>query len=110
MRKPNYYAERRDIITNPILVAEVLSPATEAYDRSEKWASYQTIPTLQHYLLLSADRMRVELYTREDQGWHFAAYENAESQISLSKLGVTIALPDIYSLVEFDAEQNTVPE
>jgi len=102
--KPSYYGGRRDIITNPILIGEVLSPSTEAYDRSEKWTGYQTIATLQHYLLLSADRMRVELYTREDQGWHFVSFEGEDAHMPLSKLGVTLALSDLYAHVEFDSE------
>lgn len=107
--RPSYHASRRDIITNPILVAEVLSPSTEAYDRSEKWASYQTMPTLQHYLLLSADQMRVELYTREEQGWHFAACEGMEARMPLTALGVTLALADLYALVEFEAGPPETP-
>ena len=53
--QPAYYRERDDILTNPVLLAEMLSPASEAYDRGEKWASYQTIPTLQ---LLSGSEFR----------------------------------------------------
>lgn len=74
--KPELYLARRDILTNPIVVAEVLSPSTEAYDRSDKWVSYQSIPTPQHYLLLAADRVRVEVYMREAVGWHFEAWED----------------------------------
>ena len=60
----NFYGRRRDIVTNPLVLAEVLSPSTEAYDRAEKWVSYQTIPSLQHFLLISATQPRVEIYTR----------------------------------------------
>lgn len=104
--KPAYYRGRRDIVTNPILVAEVLSPSTQADDRSEKWVSYQAIPTLQHYLLLTADRARVELYTREPSGWHFEAWEQQDSQIALSALGVTLILADIDALMEFEPDMD----
>ena len=67
--KLNYHRGRRDIITNPTLIAEVLSPSTEADDRGGKRQSYQTIPTLQHYLLVFANEPRAELYTRGEQGW-----------------------------------------
>jgi Uma2 family endonuclease len=102
--KPNLYRGRRDTVTNPILVAEALSPSTEAYDRSEKWGSYQTIPTLQHYLLVSADRARVEVYTREEQGWRYVVAEGLEARLPLAALGVTLSLTDIYDLVEFSPE------
>ncbi len=102
--KPIYHRGRRDIITNPLLLAEVLSPSTQADDRSDKWVSYQTISTLQHYLLLATDRARVELYTREASGWHFEAWEDRGGQIALPALGVTLALADIYALVEFGSD------
>ena len=100
--KAAYYRGRDDILTNPILLGEVLSPATEACDRGDKWASYQTIPTLQHFLLLAPDRARVELYTREKSGWHFEAYDGLEAVVSLPALGVTLALGDLYAQVEFE--------
>lgn len=102
--KPAFHRGRRDILTNPILVAEVLSPSTQGDDRSEKWVSYQTVPALQHYLILTANRARVEIYTREASGWHFEAWEGLESQIALPALGVTLALADIYALVEFGSD------
>lgn len=101
---PSFYLARRDIVTNPILIAEVLSPSTEADDRAEKRLSYQTIPALQHYLLLAADQTRVELYTREASGWHFEAWEDGNAQIPLPALGIALALSDLYALVEFEAE------
>ncbi len=51
-------------ITNPCLLVEVLSPATEANDRGEKFRHYQHIPSVQHYLLLSQDQPQAELFTR----------------------------------------------
>lgn len=102
--KPVYHRGRRDIITNPILLAEVLSPSTQADDRSDKWSSYQSIPALQHYLLLSADRARLEVYTREPSGWHFDVWEASGASVPLPALGVTLALADIYAQVEFDLD------
>lgn len=95
------YGRRRDIVTNPLLLVEVLSPSMAADDRGEKWMSYQTIPALQHYLLVSVDRPRVELYTRENAGWHFEAWDGLEAHVALPALGVTVALTDVYALVEF---------
>ncbi len=101
--KPNLYRQRRDIFTNPILIAEVLSPSTEAYDRNAKRVSYQTIPTLQHYLLLAADRARVELYTREEARWHYAVWEGDAALILLPALGVTVAVAELYEGVELES-------
>ncbi len=50
--------------TRPCLLAEVLSPTTEAIDRREKLTAYQRLPSLREYLLIAQDEMRVELYRR----------------------------------------------
>jgi len=97
-----FHPGRRDTVTNPILIAEVLSPSTESDDRNAKWTNYQTIPTLQHYLLLTTNRARVELYTREEDGWHFKAWEDREAVIPLTALGVTLILADLYDRVDFE--------
>jgi Uma2 family endonuclease len=93
--KADYYRGRNDILTNPILLGE-------ADDRGDKWASYQTLPTLQHFLLLAADRARVELYTREESGWHFEAHEGLEAVVPLPALSVTLTLADLYAQVDFE--------
>lgn len=100
--KPDLYRRRRDIFTNPILVAEVLSPSTQDYDQGDKRLAYQTIPALQHYLLITADRAQAELYTREESGWHSEAYGGLEAVVNLPALGVTLALADLYAQVDFE--------
>lgn len=100
--RPSLHRGRRDIFANPIFVAEVLSPSTEAYDRSAKRESYQGIPSLQHYLLLAADRARVELYTRQESGWRFEVWEGGAALLSLPALDVALTLADLYEGVEFE--------
>ena len=98
--RPNFHGGRRDLVTNPILVAEVLSPSTEANDRSVKWASYQTIPTLECYLLISPDSARVEAYARTEGGWRYETRSGLNDTLPLPALGVTLTLADIYAQVE----------
>ena len=100
----DFYGRRRDVVTNPLVLAEVLSPSTEAYDRADKWVSYQTIPSLQYFLLISASQPRVEIYTREAHGWHFEVVEGREASVALPALGVTVTLSDLYALVDFAPE------
>ena len=54
--KPEFAADRRDIITNPVLIVEVLSDSTQSYDRGDKFALYRAIPSFAHYLLIHQDR------------------------------------------------------
>ncbi len=65
-----YYKDGKGLpnFLNPQVVAEVLSPSTEAYDRGEKFLGYQQIESVTDYLLLSAEQTRVEHYTRQPDG------------------------------------------
>jgi Uma2 family endonuclease len=64
-----------DVLLNPGLIVEVLSASTEPYDRGEKWASYQGIESLTHYLLVSQSRPRIELFQRPRGGpWGYFAF------------------------------------
>lgn len=99
--EPVLYRGRKDIVTNPILVVEVLSESTAHYDRTEKFDHYQTIPTLCDYLLVEQDEPRALLFSREGDQWQYRMISGREQSITLSSVGVTIALSDIYTLVAF---------
>ncbi len=73
--------------------------------KPDLYRNRRDILTKQHYFLLAADQVRVEMYTREANGWHFEAWENPADQISFSSFGVTLAAADLYALVEFDEAQ-----
>jgi Uma2 family endonuclease len=63
----------RNAATNPILIVEVLSDSTEAYDRGEKFSHYRRLPSLREYLLLSQHQPRIESYRKNAQGvWELA--------------------------------------
>jgi Uma2 family endonuclease len=97
------YAEQRQILLNPILIAEVLSPSTEAYDRSRKFEAYQTIPSLQEYVLVAQDRAHVDCFLRQQDGsWSLTSADGRESTITLRSLGVSIPLTELYRRVTFD--------
>ncbi len=95
-----FHRGRKDIITNPILVVEVLSSSTEAYDRGEKFLHYQTIPSLTDYLLVSQDDARVQLFTCEGDRWQPHEVTGRAGEIYLPSVDMTLALSDVYALVE----------
>lgn len=101
-----YVDEHRDTITNPILIAEVLSESTEKYDRGAKFERYRTIPTLAEYLLVAQDRVHVELYTRQpNAAWILREWNDAGTKIELASLRCSLAISEIYAKVAFD-DQN----
>ncbi|HAA12639.1 MAG TPA: Uma2 family endonuclease [Cytophagales bacterium] len=95
--------ENRDAITNPIVLVEVLSPSTEAYDRGEKFEKYRKIPSLQEYVLILQDKPAVEVYTRlaEENSWRFTTVSGLEEEVTLVSLGVTISLAWLYRHIDF---------
>lgn len=98
-----------EALQNPLLVAEVLSSTTEAFDRGRKFKQYRTISTLRHILFLEQDYCFVEHYERDEAGtWRLRAeYDQMEQSLTLTIGERTIALPiaDIYEFVEFPATE-----
>lgn len=82
----------------PCLIAEVLSPSTEAIDRREKLLTYRKLPSLTHYLLLSQEQRRVEWYARDDQGrWLLTVLEGrGVLDLLCQGLSVQVTLDDLY--------------
>ena len=100
---------RKDTVTNPILIAEVLSNSTEAYDRGDKFAAYRTIPTFQEYLLIDQHCCRVEQYVKQEANqWLFSSYSEMTASLTLASLGVELALADLYENVDFEPESADV--
>jgi len=92
---------RRDVLLNPSLICEVLSDSTEAYDRGNKFAIYRQIPSLREYLLVSQQRVLVELYSRGDDGrWTLSDYSALTDSVPLASVGCTLALAEVYDKVE----------
>lgn len=97
-----FHDERRDVVTNPTLIVEVLSASTEGYDRGNKFAHYRALPSLKAYLLLSQDRMQAELFVRQpDNAWLLTAFSDATDRIPLPAIDAELLLGDLYDKVEF---------
>jgi len=81
--KPRFEDHTLDILLNPIVVGEVLSPSTEASDRGEKFAHYQQLVSLQEYILVSQDKIRVEYYLRQGTQWLLTEFGQLDDVMSL---------------------------
>jgi Uma2 family endonuclease len=99
-----FHDERKDIITNPDLVIEVLSPSTEAFDRGAKFEAYRTVQSLKEYVLVSQDKPLVEQYVRNGDGsWKFTEAVGLESSLTLPSVGCTLNLSAVYKRVDFNS-------
>ena len=94
---------RTDTITNPVMIAEVLSKSTKAYDRDEKFAAYRSISSFQEYLLIDHYRVQVEQYSKtEANKWIFSEYSSIDDRLTLNSIPVEISLADLYENIEFN--------
>jgi Uma2 family endonuclease len=86
-----------DVLLNPVLVVEVLSPSTEQYDRGTKVKLYRGIPSLRECMLVSQKSPEIELYRREnDETWSILTAKTLDSTLELTSIGYTLQLRDLY--------------
>ena len=103
--KPLLADEHQDILLNPAVIFEVLSPSTEKYDRGIKFQRYRTIESLKDYVLVSQETMRIEHYTRGDADtWTFQDHHTLQAELKIGSIGISLPLSRIYDRVELPAE------
>ena len=102
--KPLVFTENReDTITNPLMIAEVLSDSTEKYDRGDKFRMYRTILSFKEYLLISQTAMQVEKFTKNEHNqWVLSEYSDEGDKIVFDSFEFEIRLDELYEDVELD--------
>ncbi|OQX22101.1 MAG: hypothetical protein BWK80_31405 [Desulfobacteraceae bacterium IS3] len=89
-----------DVIKNPMLIIEVLSPGTEFFDRGLKFEYYRMIPSLKEYVLVSQNKPKVETYFRQKENIRtYTVVEGLDKTVMFQCLEYEIALKDIYLTV-----------
>ena len=97
--EPQFEDEAFDTLLNPIVIVEVLSPSTEAYDRGEKFRRYQQLASLKEYVLVSQDKVWVEHHRLHGAQWILSHYRTLEEVLPLPSIGCEVPLRDIYTRV-----------
>jgi len=91
-----------EMLTNPVLLVEVLSPSTAAYDLDAKFTAYQSIESFCEYLVVAQDRPHVIRYERQPMGgWLRTEVSGLQNEVTLESLNVTLSLSEIYARVQF---------
>jgi len=86
-----------DILLNPVVIFEILSHSTQAYDRGEKFQHYQFFESLAEYILITQDAVRVEQYARQsDRTWIHNEYRNLDAVVKLESVGCELPLKELY--------------
>lgn len=90
-------ASGEQIVADPLLVAEVLSPSTETIDRREKLAAYRRVPSVMEYVLISQDKQQVEIYRRQgDIGWFYLSFDAGET-VEFSSVALALPIGELYA-------------
>ena len=92
-----------DVISNPVLLVEVLSPSIADFDRGGKFGHYRQIPSLLEYLVFWQDEARVEQHTRTDEGlWLLREVVGIDQTLNLVSIDRPLKLSSAYAKIVFD--------
>ncbi|MEO8350948.1 MAG: Uma2 family endonuclease [Chthoniobacteraceae bacterium] len=96
-----FHDQTRDAYCNPGLIVEVLSPGTERYDRTDKFALYRMLDSFTEYLLVAQDRREAQLFRKQpDERWTEQTFTQPEEIVVLESIASSLHLSDIYDKVE----------
>ncbi len=106
--REHFEDDQQDVLLNPLLIIEVLSPPTEAYDRGDKFRYYQTIPSLREYVLVSQDYRGFEVYRKQPNGgWSCELLQAPPLTLRLESVNCVLTEAEVYAKVD-DVEQKSV--
>ncbi len=95
-------------VKNPLLIVEVLSPSTERIDRAEKLLAYQKIPSVQEYVLVSSERVWIQVYRRADgENWSVGQFLDLNDEIVFNSINLTVKAADIYRNIVMPTAEDT---
>jgi Uma2 family endonuclease len=92
------------VVTEPAIIVEVMSPASEADDTGRKWLSYQKITSLKHYLVLAQDRYLVQIHSRAGDLWRERFVSAGTIELDEPQLRVDVAA--LYAQTEITASKD----
>ncbi|HLP87485.1 MAG TPA: Uma2 family endonuclease [Nostocaceae cyanobacterium] len=100
--EPVYYGTNTTIVTNPILIAEVLSKSTKDYDRGDKFLYYRSIPEFKEYILIDQTQYYVMQYVKNAENqWILTEHETEDALLNLSSINVKLSLQQLYKKINF---------
>ncbi len=100
--EPIYYGNNTTIVTNPLLIAEVLSKSTKDYDHGDKFLYYRSIPEFKEYILIDQTRYYIMQYVKNNQNqWVLTEYETEDAILHLASINVKLPLKQLYKKINF---------
>ncbi|QOV22662.1 Uma2 family endonuclease [Anabaenopsis elenkinii] len=100
--EPVYYSTNTTTVTNPLLIAEVLSKSTKDYDQGDKFLYYRSIPELKEYILIDQSQYYVMQYVKTgEHQWILTEYKTENAQLNLSTVKLQLSVQQLYKKVNF---------
>ena len=109
--EPVYQGSNKTIVTNPLVIVEVLSDSTKDYDRGGKFLAYRSIPEFREYILIDQYSYHIEQFAKNSNGkWVLTEYDSEESVLTLESVEFQMPLTEIYERINFDVKDEEVNE
>jgi Uma2 family endonuclease len=110
--EPIFHDQKKDVLTNPQVIFEVLSPSTAEYDRTTKFQKYRMgNETLTDYILVSQDKPFVEHFFKQADGnWLYQSYGAIDDILKIETVECQLSLREIYDRVELTFETEEFEE
>ncbi len=100
--EPIFHDDKQDVIINPKVIFEVLSPSTEEFDRGVKFLHYQAMDTFTDYVLIAQEEPRVEHFIKQQTGWFLTMVSRGlGSRLHIASIDCTISLAQLYDKIKF---------
>ncbi len=97
------------LISDPMLIVEILSPGTAMYDRQTKVSDYRRIPSVEEILLINSASIFAELLRREGRRWITEIVRGPQATLSLASIGLTATLTDLYDGIDLPDPAAALP-
>jgi Uma2 family endonuclease len=105
--QPVYHGKDTTTVTNPQLIAEVLSKSTQNYDQGDKFTYYRSIPELREYLLIDQSQFRVMQYAKTDSGsWLLTEATGETAVLTLATVSFELAIADLYEGIDLNITED----
>jgi Uma2 family endonuclease len=108
--EPVFQSEQKEVLLNPKVIIEVLSPSTELRDRVDKFARYQTIKTLSDYLLIAQDCASIEHFVRQKgkREWLYSLTTGLQAEVKIASINCSLKLADVYNRIALPPPKPTL--
>lgn len=90
----------QQLLANPVLIVEILSPGTALYDRQTKVADYRRIASVQEILLIDSTNLFAEILRRSGEQWITELVQGPEATLTLASIGLTVTMSDLYEGID----------